>query len=65
MTTKVEEVKTDRRGFLKFAGIGTVGGGVALVSSRQVVADEATVEGTAGGYSETEHVKTFYNTARF
>ena len=65
MTTKAEEAKTDRRGFLKIAGLGTVTGGAALVVGNP--ADAATLEADAkgGGYSETDHVKTFYKTARF
>ena len=65
MTTKAEEARTDRRGFLKIAGIGTVTGGVALVSGKQAAADELSVDAAKNGYSETEHVKTFYKTARF
>lgn len=65
MTAKVDETKTDRRGFLKIAGLGTVTGGVALVAGKQAEATELAVDEAATGYSETDHVKTFYKTARF
>ncbi len=58
---------TDRRGFLKFAGLGTVAGAVALVSGREGEAAEATAAGADPGlgYRETEHVRRFYESARF
>ena len=58
---------TDRRGFLKFAGLGTVAGAVALVSGRDGEAAEVTAGGadTGLGYRETEHVRRFYESARF
>lgn len=63
MTKEVEQVRTDRRGFMKLAGMGAVAGGATIV------AGEATAEAArpekAAGYRETEHVKTFYATARF
>jgi hypothetical protein len=65
MTTKAEEAKTDRRGFLKIAGIGTVTGGVALATGKSAEATELTEDGAGKGYAETDHVKTFYKTARF
>lgn len=65
MASKSEEVKTDRRGFLKFAGIGSVAGGAALVTGKAAEASEQTAEPTGSGYSETDHVKSFYAAARF
>ena len=65
MAAKAEDVKTDRRGFLKIAGLGTVTGGAALVAGKSADAAEVTIEGSESGYSETDHVKTFYKTARF
>ena len=55
---------TDRRGFLKLAGIGAVAGGTALVTGAATSAAEET--GTSDRlYRETDHVRTFYDTARF
>lgn len=64
MKAENEKVKTDRRGFLKFAGLGTVASGAALVTGKPAEAAEPdTLD--AGGYKETDHVKTFYHSARF
>ena len=58
---------TDRRAFLKLAGLGSVAGGVAL-GARAVEAADAPAPGTEKnglGYRETEHVRTIYRLARF
>lgn len=65
MSNKPERVQTDRRGFLKFAGLGSVAGGAALITGKKAEAEEVPVKGAAAGYRETDHVKTFYKTARF
>lgn len=65
MTSKMESAATDRRGFLKFAGLGSVAGAVALASSRgEAEAAEVTSE-TSAGYRETPHIRTFYESTRF
>jgi hypothetical protein len=64
MDGKIEEARTDRRGFLKFAGLGTVAGGAALVTGSAEPA-QAAKPAHGQGYRETEHVKTYYATARF
>ncbi|MBU0585799.1 MAG: twin-arginine translocation signal domain-containing protein [Alphaproteobacteria bacterium] len=65
MTTKADDRKTDRRNFLKLAGLGSVAGGAALVSGKEAEAAVADTSATGAGYSETDHVKAFYKTARF
>lgn len=64
MTSRTDEVKTDRRGFLKLAGVGSVASGAALIAGKPAEAAEA-VEAGGSGYRETDHVKTFYKSARF
>lgn len=65
MTSLKDRKTTDRRSFLKLAGLGTVAGGVALVAGEET-AEAATAKTSKGlGYRETDHVKTFYKTARF
>lgn len=64
MTKKVEKVDTDRRGFMKLAALGAAAGGATLASG-QASAAEAPKSATAAGYRESEHVKTFYKSARF
>ena len=55
---------TDRRSFLKLAGLGTVGTVAAAVSTVTATAQELTP--TKGdGYRETEHVKRVYELSRF
>ena len=62
-----ETVSHDRRGFLKLASTGTVASGAALLSGQTATAKDVAVENSTddAGYKETEHVKTFYASARF
>ncbi len=62
MSAKDKDARTDRRAFLKFAGLGT---GAALVTGGQAEAEIADAKSATPGYRETDHVKTFYQTARF
>jgi hypothetical protein len=65
MKAKTEDAATDRRGFLKFAGLGTIAGGAALVAGDESqAADIAESHGDAG-YRETDHIKTYYASTRF
>lgn len=62
-----KEPTADRRSFLKLAGASVVGGGAAVVAS--VTPASAAAEGAApsadGGYRETEHVRRYYELAKF
>lgn len=60
-----KDAKTDRRSFLKLAGIGTVAGAAAVATGGKEAEAAAPAEGKHAGYRETEHVRTFYETARF
>lgn len=60
-----QESTTDRRGFLKLAGLGTVAGGTAIVTGAGAEAVEIVEETKTGGYRLTEHVKRAYETSRF
>ena len=64
MKTKADDRKTDRRNFLKLAGLGSVASGAALVTGKKAEAAEETPRAGAG-YAETDHVKAFYKSARF
>lgn len=66
MRTRKDKVsKSDRRDFLKLAGIGAVAGGAAVLGGPKK-AEAAAVGAPSGrGYRETEHVKKFYRSARF
>lgn len=65
MADTTSRVETDRRNFLKFAGLGGVAGGVTLLTSENADATEAAGGEARSGYAETEHVKAFYRSARF
>jgi len=63
-TKKVEDAVADRRDFLKRSAVSVAAAGVVAVAGKAVSASET--EQTVGtGYRETEHVKAFYNSARF
>jgi nitrous oxide reductase len=64
MKTKKQEVEqTGRRNFLKLSALGAAAAGSAMAAGTVSASEIQTVSGK--GYQETEHVKTFYETARF
>lgn len=65
MSSQKDRTDTDRRGFLKLAGLGTVVGGVALVAGEEAAKAATATPSKGSTYRETDHVKTFYETARF
>lgn len=60
-----DKAKAGRREFLKLAGLGAVAGGVVLATGQDRAAADEALSDTSAGYRETEHVKTYYETARF
>ncbi len=60
------KLRSGRRGFLKL-GVGSVAGGAALAAGGLVsgTAKAAAPAKPEGGYAETDHVKSYYDTARF
>lgn len=62
-TTKNEEKVTERRDVLKLAAAGVVAGGVSAVAG--VANADVEMDISGAGYKETQHVKTYYDTARF
>ncbi|WP_343079211.1 twin-arginine translocation signal domain-containing protein [Ostreiculturibacter nitratireducens] len=65
MEDKTEGVRTDRRGFLKFAGVSTIAGGAALATGAVPEAAEAAISQPGESYRETAHVRAYYESARF
>lgn len=63
-TNHDEKLVADRRDFLKLATVGTATSGIALVAGSAAVAKEAPDVKTSG-YQETDHVKSYYDLARF
>lgn len=54
-----------RRDFLKAAGITGAAAGAAVALSGKSADAAVSDEGQEAGYRETEHVKTYYELARF
>lgn len=64
MSKDKSKLRESRRDFLKMAGVGTLAAGAAVVSSEPAQAAGADQDG-GEGYRETDHVKTYYDLARF
>ena len=65
MESKKKEVaQEDRRDFLKRSAVSAAAAGAVAVAGKAATADEPVVPSGAG-YRETDHVKAFYNSARF
>jgi len=65
MKDKSVRANADRRSFLKLAGAGAVAGGAALVSGKDVAEASTTADEKGGLYKQTDHIKTYYDLARF
>ena len=65
MKEKCDRAIADRRGFLKLAGAGAVTGGVVLASGKGVAEASTAADETGRLYKETDHIKTYYELARF
>jgi len=65
MSENRQSAKADRRSFLKLAGWGALSGGAVLALDKsQAEASETSVKST-GSYRETEHIQTYYESAKF
>lgn len=61
-----ERKATDRRAFLRLTGAGVAAGGIAAVTmGGEAEAARAAAPRQDGGYRETDHVRKFYDSARF
>ena len=65
MEDKADGIRTDRRGFLRIASLGTVAGGAALATGVTTETAEAATSESGQMYRETDHIRTYYETARF
>ena len=59
-----EKTTTDRRSFLKWAGLGSAGAVAASAGVQTANAENVSAEGYKG-YSESDHVKKVYELSRF
>ena len=63
---KEEPLETNRRSFLKLSAASLAGGAASLAANtRSGHAKEAASHGEDGLYRETEHVRKYYDLARF
>ncbi|MDH3581069.1 MAG: twin-arginine translocation signal domain-containing protein [Hyphomicrobiales bacterium] len=65
MKQKCDRAIVERRSFLKLAGASAVAGGVALVSGGKSAEASTTADETGRLYKQTDHIKTYYELARF
>ena len=61
---KREDAVEDRRDFLKRSAVTAAAAGAVALAGKAATASEIEVPSSVG-YRETEHVKAFYNSARF
>lgn len=64
MDKKKEEINAGRRDFFKKAGLGA-SAAAATMTAAKAGAFEASQPAKNGGYRETDHVRKFYELARF
>lgn len=65
MKTERDRTASGRRDFLKLASLGSVLGGAALLVRGTEAEAAEPGETRPGGYRLTEHIRTFYESARF
>lgn len=66
MAEKKGEVRSDRRDFLRLAGLGATVGAVAVATGAGTQDAEAAEASASGaGYRETAHIKQYYKLASF
>ena len=63
--TKKEEINAGRRDFFKKAGLGAGAAAVAVTASKAGAVETTTPTSKGSGYSETDHVRKYYELARF
>ena len=65
MKTKDDSQKVARRDLLKLAGLGGVTGAALMATSTGKAEAAAEIGRKDSGYRETEHVRTYYELAKF
>ncbi|HIC80954.1 MAG TPA: twin-arginine translocation signal domain-containing protein [Kiloniellaceae bacterium] len=58
-------MKLGRRDFFKKAGLGAGAAAVAVTASQAGAVETTAPQKKSAGYTETDHVRTFYDLARF
>ena len=54
-----------RRGFLKGAGVAGIATALSVLADSEAEASEVKVEKTTSGYQQTDHVNSYYESAKF
>ncbi len=65
MGEKKSDTRSDRRDFLRLAGLGATAGAVAVATGASTGEAEAGEPGAGSGYRETAHIKQYYKLASF
>lgn len=65
MGDKKNDIRSDRRDFLRLAGFGATAGAVAVATGASAGEAEAAESGSGAGYRETAHVRQYYKLASF
>ncbi|NIA69514.1 twin-arginine translocation signal domain-containing protein [Pelagibius litoralis] len=63
--SKKEEIDVGRRDFFKKAGLGAGAATIAVTASQAGAVEAVAPQKKSAGYSETDHVRKFYDLARF
>ena len=63
--SKKEEINAGRRDFFKKAGLGAGAAAVAMTASQAGAVEAVSPTSKGSGYTETDHVRKFYELARF
>ncbi len=65
MKTRKDSQKVARRDLLKLAGLGSVTGAALVATSAGTAGAATETDRKDSGYRETEHVRTYYELAKF
>ena len=65
MKARKEKQRVARRDLLKIAGLGSVAGAAAIATTAGKAEAAAETDSKGSGYRETEHVRTYYDLAKF
>lgn len=63
--SKKEEINADRRNFFKKAGFSAGAAAIAVTASKAGAVEAVSPPSKGSGYAETDHVRKYYQLARF
>ena len=63
--SKKEEINAGRRDFFKKAGLGAGAAAITVTASQAGAVEAVSSPSKGSGYSETDHVRKYYELARF